>query len=205
MFIPKNMRMHNLAQMHSFIDQFSFGLIVNESLSGTHLPFILDSTEGEFGTLYCHFARANPHWKEVVNNKALVVFSGPHSYVSPTWYTASPNVPTWNYAAVHAYGDVELIADDKVHQVLDQTVAKYEPELIASRQVVTTEFQEKLAKYIVACKIPLSKIEGKIKLGQHRSAADQQGVVLGLEKSHSSDAIGLLDYMRASNIGLGTK
>ena len=86
MFIPKHNKMDNLSVAHDFIDEFSFGLVVSNSLTGTHLPFVLHKNEGEMGTLYTHCAKANSHWKELDSTEALIVFTGPHSYISPSWY-----------------------------------------------------------------------------------------------------------------------
>src|ERR1044071_9879011 len=78
----------------------------------THLPFILEADEGPYGTLFGHMARANPQWRDFdASQPVLVIFQGPHTYVSPSWYEVALSVPTWNYAAVHAYGTPRLITD----------------------------------------------------------------------------------------------
>ena len=128
MFIPKHNKMDNLSVAHDFIDEFSFGLVVSNSLTGTHLPFVLHKNEGEMGTLYTHCAKANSHWKELDSTEALIVFTGPHSYISPSWYAKSPGVPTWNYSAVHVYGTVSLLNDSETLDVVEEVVHKYEPE-----------------------------------------------------------------------------
>src|SRR5262249_4537459 len=105
----------DLNRLHDFIEQNSFGLLVSQ-VDGlpfaTHLPFLLERTTGPRGTLICHVARANPQWQTAGGQSALAIFSGPHAYVSPSWYEAEQVVPTWTYTAVHAYGRVQVIEDD---------------------------------------------------------------------------------------------
>src|SRR5207244_5542732 len=115
--------------LHDFIERYSFGLLVSQ-VGGvpfaTHLPFLLDRTAGPNGTLIGHVARANPHWRELASQTALAVFSGPHAYISPTWYEATNVVPTWNFAAVHATGRAELVEDTSaLLEIVTRTVAVY--------------------------------------------------------------------------------
>ena len=203
MYIPSAMKMTSVSQAHDLIHEFSFGAIISESMEASHLPFMLKQDEGNLGTLYCHFARANPQWQQLENKEALVVFSGPHSYISPTWYASKPAVPTWNYAAVHVYGRVEILTGAQAIKVLDDTVGKYEPELLTNNELISADYKEKLAKAIVAAKITITRFDGKLKLGQHRKAEDQQGVVRGLSSNLDLDSRALLKYMIRNNIALG--
>src|SRR5690606_16122918 len=110
MYLPTAFRQDDLAELHAQIRANPFALLANvgsEGVQASHLPLLLEPEEGEFGTLYGHFARANPHWRELQGGgEALAVFSGPDAYVSPGWYPAKVEhgkvVPTWNYIAVHA-------------------------------------------------------------------------------------------------------
>src|SRR5262249_9518591 len=115
MYIPAVFAEPDLTRLHDFIEQHSFGLLVSQ-VDGlpfaTHLPFLLERTAGPHGTLVGHMARANPQWREAGGQTALAIFSGPHVYISPTWYEAEQVVPTWNYTAVHVYGRVEVIDDE---------------------------------------------------------------------------------------------
>jgi transcriptional regulator len=198
MHILKNFHMQDSAEMHSFIDKFSFGVIVSDSLSGTHLPFYLRPDEGASGTLYCHFSRATPHWKELENTEVLVIFSGPHSYISPSWYSQAPAVPTWNYAAVHCYGVASVVDDAQTIEVLENMMGKYEPELLQNRDIVTDAYRDKLLAGIVGVKIELSHMQGQAKLGQNRKMEDQNKVLDALSKSNKLDSLALADYMRCS-------
>ncbi len=203
MYIPEKMKIPSLEASHQFIGQFGFGIIISEPLEGTHLPFLLNKNEGEFGTLYCHFARANPQWKNIKNNKVMVIFNGPHAYISPSWYAKTPAVPTWNYAAVHIYGTVEVVDNAQTLLIIKNTIAKYEPDLTDNQQICPDEHQTKLANAIVGVKIPIKQIEGKLKLGQHRSLDDQRGVVAGLSAVNHPRADELLTYMQQLEVGIG--
>ena len=208
MYMPPKMKMSSTEQAHQFIENVSFGLIVSQSLEASHLPFLLKKEQGDMGTLYCHFARANGHWKNLDGNKVLITFNGPHAYISPSWYASSPAVPTWNYAAVHVYGKVELLDAAQTLDVAIQSMDKYEPAQAQVRHdsepdLATSEYQTKLSKAIVGCKIVISQIDGKLKLGQQRKQQDQLGVVKGLaaENDHNSQA--LLSFMQKTGIGVG--
>ena len=112
-----------------------------------------DRNEGEKGILYTHCAKANSHWKELDQTEVLVVFTGPHSYISPSWYAQSPGVPTWNCSGVHAYGVVSLLNDSDTLDAVEEVVNKYEPELLIKRDIITDEFRDKLLSGIVGFKM----------------------------------------------------
>ncbi len=185
MFIPTNFRMTNKAEQHQFVEQNGFGVMLSSDLQATHLPFILNTKEGEQGALYTHCAKANPHWKLLDNKKVLIIFTGPHGYISPSWYERSPGVPTWNYSAVHILGKTTILDAPTTLQVVNKTVEKYEPILLQKRDVLTEDYQNRLAKGIVGLKIDISSIEGKHKLSQNRPLQDQQNIREAL--LHSAD------------------
>lgn len=203
MFIPKNMLMNDLTEKHDFIEQFGFALLVSEDLQVTHLPMTLVTEEGSLGVLYAHMARANPHWRSLNKQKVKVVFNGPHAYISPNWYATGPAVPTWNYAAVHVSGQATSLDDVQTFQAVQALVNQYEPALLNNEALMPADYQHKLATAIVGFKIEIQQIEGKHKLGQHKSVADQQGTVTGLQSSQRSDSSALLAYMQQTGIGVG--
>ena len=205
MFIPTSFVMREKAKKHQFIHDFAFGILVSGSLSGTHLPFVLREDEGENGVLYTHCAKENPHWQELDNADVLVVFTGPHNYISPSWYAKGPAVPTWNYTAVHAYGRVSFLNDDETITALDEVVEKYEPGLLVSRDILTDRLKKRLLPAIVGFKIEISRMEGQLKLGQQRSKADQLGVYQALAQSSQLEDLALAQYMKKINIGLGNE
>ncbi|MFT4940852.1 MAG: transcriptional regulator [Paraglaciecola sp.] len=203
MYIPAKLKMSETRETHDFIDEFGFAVLVSEPLLGSHLPFLLNRDEGECGVLYAHCAKANPHWKALAGTQAMVIFSGPHAYISPTWYAKAPAVPTWNYAAVHAYGVASLLDDNQTLEVVQRLVKKYEPSLMDNKTVLADDNVEKLLSSIVGFKITLNRLDGKLKLGQHRRPADQTGVYQALSTSLNHDDQALAQYMKKLNLGLG--
>jgi len=204
MYIPSNIKVDDISIAHDFMNEFGFGVIVTSSLTGTHIPFVLHNNEGEKGVLYSHCARANKHWKELDGSDVLIIFMGPHSYISPSWYAQSPAVPTWNYSAVHAYGKVSLLNDIQTLKAVEEVVNKYEPNLLVKRDIITNEFRDKLLSGIVGFKIEISDIECKLKLGQQRKVEDQLGVYKSLLNSSDLDAQSLAKYMKKMSVGIGS-
>ena len=202
MYTPESMRMVDPAAAYALIDRFSFGLLVSPTLEATHLPFILAPTEGEQGALYSHCARANPHWQQLEGQPVLAVFQGPHAYVSPTWYARAPAAPTWNYVAVHVTGTARLVDANVSLGIVEATVRKHEPALLEERTILTDAFRDRLMPGLVGFRIAIEQIEGKEKLGQHRSPADQRGVFRALSRSEDGSDQALAEYMR--NTGRGT-
>jgi transcriptional regulator len=169
------------------------------------LPFLLETQKNNKGILYAHMAKANSQWRELEGKNVLVIFNGPHSYISPTWYTQAPAVPTWNYAAIHAYGVVALLDGLETLTVLDKSMAKYEPALLDQRDVVTPEYVERLSSAIIGFKIELTDVQGIQKLGQHKSTQDQYSVYSALSNSTGHDEKALANYMLRRNLGVGIK
>lgn len=142
----------------------------------THLPLVVKD-EGDNGLLEGHFAKANPHWKALAGQETLVVFPGPHSYVSPTLYGDALSVPTWNYIAVHAYGAVQLVEDDAGKEALLRgLIEAHEPAYLAHWEGLPQGFRTTMLAGIVGFRIPISRIDGKFKLSQNRPETDQRNV-----------------------------
>lgn len=192
MYIPPAFRVADPGKLAAFIRRHSFATLITHDGTvpfASHLPMLFRSETGSHGTLVSHMARANPQWQHFASGgEALVVFQGPHSYVSPSWYQTELAVPTWNYAAVHAYGvPVVFNEHERVVALLRETVSAYEASLERPwAGDLPEDFRDKLMHGIVAFEIPVTRIEGKFKLGQNRPAADIQGVFDAL--SHSDDA-----------------
>lgn len=204
MYIPKNMEMTEAQAISRFISDYGFGVLVSPDLSGTHLSLIFEPEEGELGCLYGHFGRSNPHWETLENQRVMVIFNGPHSYVSPSWYKSKPAVPTWNYAAVHCYGIVTLLNDEENERAMSQLVAKYEPELLDDQELMPPDYQARLRKGVVGFKVLVDDIHAKEKLGQHRKIDDQEGVFSALQESTHPDAVALSGYMKKRKLGVGS-
>src|SRR5262245_40355037 len=129
MYVPEHFREERAEVLHDLIRRNPFGTLVSNTPDGlfaTHLPFLLDA---ERNTLVGHMARANPHWRWLDGTAALVLFQGPHAYVSPRWYATPLAVPTWNYAVVHAHGRVGLVQDGpRLLEILAETVRTHDPD-----------------------------------------------------------------------------
>lgn len=190
MYIPSYFEVPAKETLRDILPQASFADLITADSDGlpmaTHLPLIYAEDEGEFGTIYGHVARANPHWKLFRNRQSLVIFRGPHAYVSPRFYATQINVPTWNYVSVHALGQIEIISDaGAVLAVLKQLSDENEAEALNPWRV--EDFDQKrlnaLTKAIVAFKIPVQKLEAKAKLGQNKKEDDRNAVADALEGS----------------------
>ena len=197
MYIPKAFAETDQAKLVEFIQANSFGILFSQHQGqawATHLPFLLE-TEGEKLVLWGHFARANPHWREL-EGEVLVVFPGPHAYISPAWYESQNVVPTWNYVAVHAYGTLTLIQEtERLLEMVHQLVDYYETSRPEPWQFdPSLDFNKKLVGGIVGFKIELTRLEGKWKLSQNHPVERQQKVVEALQQSRNQaeQAVALL-------------
>jgi transcriptional regulator len=142
----------------------------------THLPLIVKD-EGQHGLLEGHFAKANSHWQVLAGRETLVVFSGPHSYVSPTLYKEQLSVPTWNYVAIHAYGNLQLVEEDAEKEaLLGGLIQANDPAYGEQWRSLPDGFHRSMLAGIVGFRIPIARIEGKFKLSQNRLAADRRNV-----------------------------
>ena len=177
--------------LHELIRTQPLGLLVSagpQGLIADSIPFLMYPDEGEFGTLRAHLARANPHaaaLREV--DDCLVAFTGPHGYISPSWYAAKAEhgkvVPTWNYAAVHAWGAPRVIDDAAwVRRLVGDLTQSQEAGRAAPWAVedAPADFIDTMLRAIVGVEIPIRRIEGKFKMSQNRAMPDRAGVVDGL-------------------------
>jgi len=205
MYIPSSFRVDDPARLAKFVQRHSFATLVTFHAGApfaSHLPMLFRPAVGPHGTLVSHMARANPQWEDFVSgDEALAIFHGPHSYISPSWYATGPAVPTWNYAAVHAYGVPTVFAEhDRVVALFRETVATYESSFERPWPGdLPDEYRDKLIHGIVAFEIPITRIEGKFKLGQNRSAADVQGAIEGLSRTDDSDSRAVARMMAAES------
>lgn len=189
MYIPKHFTIDDETIIFDLIESFSFATLISQHKGepyATHLPLILNKEER---VLYGHFARANEQWKDARDQKLLVIFQGPHSYISPSWYETNKAVPTWNYVAIHVYGELEIIDDNNViFKTLDDMVKKYErPESDYNLNIVEPSYIEGMSKGIVPFKINISKIEAKAKLSQNHPVERQKLIIQQLEHSYSEN------------------
>jgi Transcriptional regulator len=201
MYIPKHFSVEDRGTLYDFIDHYGFGILFsmhNGRPVASHLPFELKRDEG---CIYGHFARANEQWQEIAEQEALIVFQGPHAYISSSWYETNQSVPTWNYVSVHAYGRIELIDDQ--HEVmgsLNRLVEKYEqPNSSYKLDETNREFTERLSRGIVAFRMKIDRLEGKWKLSQNQSEDRKRSIIAHLEQSPSEDARTIAEWMKESH------
>lgn len=193
MYVPPAFREDDLPTLHALMRETRLANLVtatDEGLMATPLPLFLAPDEGPCGTLYGHLARANPQWKQQSLGKAMVLFTGPEAYVSPSWYASKEElgkvVPTWNYIAVHAYGPAEFFDDaDRLLEVVTRLTDLHEGRRAAPWAVADApvDFIRAQLRGIVGLRLPITRIQGKRKMSQNRSAEDRAGVAAGLATS----------------------
>ena len=188
MYTPAFNRVEDRAVLLEAMRTWSFAVLFGPDAKGaptaTHLPLVV-LDEGEFGVLEGHFALANPHWKALAGRETLVVFSGPHSYVSPSLYVERKSVPTWNYIAIHSTGTLELIPDvpgddagnfARKDALLKRLIASNEPAYAEQWNELPVAYRISTTAGIVGFRIPIRKLEGKFKLSQNRPEQDRKNV-----------------------------
>lgn len=198
MYIPKPFALQDKETLFDFIDRNSFGIIVSNHRNvpvATHLPFVLNR---DLECLTGHFAKANDQWRDMEGQEVLVIFQGPHHYISSSWYETNQSVPTWNYVAVHVYGTVEWMKDhEELMASLQELVRKYEsPEHKYKIDETNREYVQKLMDGIVGFRVNMKRIEGKWKLSQNHHPERQKRVVEALERLHTDDAAQIAKLMR---------
>jgi transcriptional regulator len=183
-YIPKVQRVEDLKFLHDFMDDFSFADLVTASptIRITHIPTVLDRTKGPYGTIYGHISGNNAQ-KQAFDEKAqaVIVFHGPESYISPTWYEKAQAVPTWNFAVAHASGKLKPISEPKaLHSLLADLIHKFEgryPQSTYDFGKLPDDYVYPMIGAIIGFEMQIEGIEGKCKLGQDRSETDRQSIV----------------------------
>lgn len=200
MYIADLFKNENQAEIEAFLQQNSFGILVNQpagKLWATHIPLELDANANGKAVLYGHVSIENDQWKGFAeNDQVLAIFSGPHAYVSSSWYDFE-NVPTWNYTAVHVYGTVKIIEGDLLLEHLKKLVDKYEA---ASENPVRIEDLSKKTmmqtRGIVAFEIEITEIQASKKLSQNRDDKNYKAIISELEKTALPNAIDVASEMK---------
>jgi transcriptional regulator len=164
------------------------------------VPVVLDAQRGALGSLRFHLARANPTSKALADKReVLMVFTGPHTYISPDWYANENLVPTWNYAVVHAYGTPRTVDETELRRLLDDMTASQEDGLAKkpwTTDKMPSDLVDKLCKAIVGFDLLITELQGKWKLNQNRGADDRTGVVSALEKLGGESNLAVAGTMR---------
>ncbi|MBT2371554.1 FMN-binding negative transcriptional regulator [Pseudomonas fluorescens] len=191
MYTPRAFALDDLPELQQLIQHTRLAQVVTfgeQGLQASHLPLLLNPDEGPNGTLYGHMAKANPQWQDLQNGtEALVIFAGADAYISPSFYPAKAEhgkvVPTWNYLAVHAYGQAEVFTDaERLLKLVSALTDRHESARVQPWKVsdAPADYIDGMLKAIVGFALPVQRLEGKRKLSQNRSAADIAGVREGL-------------------------
>jgi transcriptional regulator len=185
MYSPPYNRVEDRAEVVAFMRANNFPVLVTAAgaLRASHLPVVIEE-RGEQIVIDMHMARANPQWRDFSDQEVLVVFSGPHAYVSPRWYEETERVPTWNYAAVHAYGVPRLIDDRQVkHGSQRRLIASLDPEWLPKFDALDSGYVERMLGGIVVFEIPVARLETRWKLSQNRGRREMELIAEALDKA----------------------
>ncbi|UWZ83321.1 FMN-binding negative transcriptional regulator [Occallatibacter riparius] len=175
MYTPKFNQIADRATLLETMRSYPFAILFGAE-TATHLPLLVKDG-GEHGMLEGHFAHANHHWQALAGRETLVVFPGPHTYVSPSLYVEELSVPTWNYIAIHAYGTLELIEDhDGKQHLVEELIAANEPRYLPRWQAFADGYKRTMLTGIMGFRIPIARIEGKFKISQNRPEQDRVNV-----------------------------
>ena len=205
MYTPENFKVSDLQTLHADMERWNFATLITPDAEGefqvTHLPLLLKRDAGHLGTLAGHMAKANPHWRAFnADRETLALFHGPHAYISPRWYHTDQAVPTWNYVVVHAFGRPRLVQGTESMQAhLMQLIQLHEGTGPSSwrPEKLSQETFAALLQAIVCFEMPVSRIEGKAKLGQNRSRGDLEGLIQGLQATDRAANHELVEITRS--------
>jgi transcriptional regulator len=198
MYISKLNQVTDKSQIVSFMKRFSFATIVStidQVPQATHLPFTVGYENGMI-TLHAHFAKANPQWKNIEGQKVLVIFAEPHAYISPKHYDKFESVPTWNYYAVHAYGDCTLVQGrSEAVRSLEDMIMTYEADYKVQWDSLSDGFKDKMLNGIVAFTMTVTEIQGSQKMSQNKTNDEQERIISSLNSSNESTEKAMAEYM----------
>jgi transcriptional regulator len=201
MYIPEYFKNENIDSVREFINENGFAILVSQVAGkpwATHIPLILNKDGNDKDILTGHISRANVQWKDFgKNEEVLTIFSGPHTYISPSWYNHE-NVPTWNYLAVHVYGKIHIIEGEHLKKQLSKLVDKYESKMShpVSVDKMSKDLVETQMRGIVGFEIEITNIQAAMKLSQNRDAENYQRVINELERRKDINASDIARIMR---------
>ena len=189
MYSPSYNRVEDRTELLVFLRANNFPILVTGTggvLHASHLP-ITAHEEGEQIVIDMHMAKNNPQWKEFFDDEVMVIFAGPHAYVSPRWYADQERVPTWNYAAVHAYGAPKIISDRKTKaESQRRLIESLDPAWLPKHDALSPEYVEKMLDGIVNFSILVTRTETRWKLSQNRGRGEMELIAAELDKSPDS-------------------
>ena len=206
MYIPEFNRVEDRGKTIAFMRANPFAILVsvNENAPfATHLPVVVSEVDGQL-ILRAHVAKTNPHWQLIDKQESLLIFHGPHAYISPSLYEVRESVPTWNYAAVHLYGKGRIVSDEAgATRVLEDLILQFDESYREQWNSLSADYRTRMLRHIVAFEIAVTRIEAKFKLSQNRTKAEQENVIRALSGNPDSAIAGTATLMREE--GLGSK
>jgi transcriptional regulator len=206
MYIPEHFRVRDHAEAIAFMHTNPFAILISSTGDGpfaTHLPVFVREIGADL-ILRGHVAKANPHWRHLEQQAhSMTIFHGPHAYVSTSNYTTRENVPTWNYGAVHVYGNARVFARaEQVQEVLDELIGTFEPAYADQWASLNDAYRERMLSHIVGFEIAVTRIEAKFKLSQNRTKEEQANVIASLEQAEDTAISGVSRLMREQGLGV---
>lgn len=199
MYIPEHHKNENREEIENFLKSNSFGILIsqnNRKLLATHIPLELETIDGKT-VLNGHLSKENPQWKDFESgDEVLAIFSGPHTYISSSWYDFE-GVPTWNYIAIHVYGKIRIVSEEELVESLSKLVDKYESGRENPTQVENLSKKTMMmSRAIVGFEIEITNIHAKKKLSQNRDDKNFKSVVSQLEQSGDASAKAIASEMK---------
>ena len=189
MYSPPYNRVEDRAEVLAFMRANNFPMLVTGTggnLMASHLPVLVSEKQDRI-VLDMHMAKNNPQWKEFFDDEVLVAFHGPHAYVSPRWYEEKERVPTWNYAAVHAYGFPRVVPDKEAKRASQRRLVELmDPQWLPSFDGLGDKYVDMMLEGIVNFEIAVTRLETRWKLSQNRSRREMELIAGQLEKSGDS-------------------
>lgn len=207
MYLPKHFEETRVEILHVLIRAHPLGALVAQTprgLEANHIPFEVDPEPAPFGTLRGHIARANPLWRDCSRDlESLAIFHGPNAYVSPSWYQTKREtgevVPTWNYAVVHAYGNLRFIDDRAwLRRLLEKLTNRHEAGRLEPWKITDppAEYIDKQLGAVIGLELPIARLFGKWKASQNRPAKDRDGIIEGLIRETDQSAVAISNLVR---------
>lgn len=200
MYLPAKFMPEDVARQIQLMRESPFATFITFDEGRPHINHFPILTEKRDGKIFLlgHMARSNPQWETFASSEVTVVFHGPHTYVTPSWYRDPMNVPTWNYAVVHATGRGRALETfGEIEAILQKTVGEFErQEKEPWRYELPEEFRRRMVQAIVGFEIEVTQLEGKFKLSQNRTDRDRAGVLDGLATRRDEMSLKVLEMMR---------
>ena len=206
MYIPEHFRVREHADAVAFMRANPFAILISTTADGpfaTHAPFAIRDTEYQL-KIRGHVAKANPHWKHLEQQpNCMTIFHGPHAYISPSHYNTREVVPTWNYGAVHVYGNARVFSEqEELLAVLHELMNIFEPAYAEQWASLSESYRERMLSHIVGFEIAVTRVEAKFKLSQNRAKDEQSRIITALGADPDTTISGIARLMQKQGLGL---